>query len=141
MKTLVEVTRLVYLPECTLGELVVSVSGIQRGPKLATLERPWAENRAQVSCIPTGCYLIRRDTFQGRYPNFAVLDVPGRSAIEMHVANRPEELQGCLAIGVSHWFKGGGVAFSKQGFGEFMQAMGDVEDAVLVIRDLKGGTA
>lgn len=64
-----------------------------------TIEPPWKQNVPYHSCIPPGKYLARRGTFLrgGGYPDIELVDVPDRSAIEIHGANHPSELAGCIA--------------------------------------------
>lgn len=85
-----------YLPDCTIGRLHLP------GRWIHTLERPWAENQPGVSCIPEGRYTLVRDA-TGRHRWFRIPDeeVAPRSAIEVHPANRPRELQGCIAPGMA----------------------------------------
>lgn len=68
----------------------------------ATMELPWRQNAPWWSCIPAGAYPIKRGTFsrgdQGAgYPDFELTGVPNRSAIEMHAAERVDNLWGCIA--------------------------------------------
>lgn len=65
-------------------------------PLLWTVEPPWRENLPHLSCVPAGCYRLAHDTYRGRYPNLKLLDVPHRTAVEMHGANLPPELEGCI---------------------------------------------
>lgn len=60
------------------------------------LERPWLNNIPYLSCIPYGKYLVSPDD-TGRFRYFRVMDVPMRTDIEFHAANRVEELAGCLS--------------------------------------------
>ena len=68
-----------------------------------TLERPWAENIRNFSCIPEGVYeCVRRKEWKGAKKHgdtFEVKDVPERSAILFHPANFVDELEGCIAVG------------------------------------------
>ena len=66
-----------------------------------TIERRWLDNKRNVSCIPTGTYALRVGNFRGRYPDLELLQVPNRSNIEIHGANRYTQLQGCIAPGLS----------------------------------------
>lgn len=66
------------------------------GSEIRTLERPWKQNKAFVSCIPEGEYIVSRD-HTGKYRYYAVNDVKDRSAIEIHPANTVNQLQGCIA--------------------------------------------
>jgi len=70
------------------------------GLELYTVERRWLDNRPWVSCIPSGIYTIRKGDFRGRYPDLEFVEVPGRSAIEIHRANLASSLQGCIAPGL-----------------------------------------
>ena len=60
------------------------------------LERPWLDNTPYLSCIPYGSYLVAPDD-TGRFRYFRFMDVPMRTDIEFHGANRVEELLGCIA--------------------------------------------
>lgn len=64
-----------------------------------TLELPNRLNKASVSCIPLGKYGLVVN-YSNRFKKLLplVVDVPGRSGIRMHAANRVSELQGCIAI-------------------------------------------
>lgn len=70
--------------------------------KLATLELPWKDNEQFVSCIPEGSYkaVIYNSPTKGRC--LLLQDVPGRTYIEIHVANFAREILGCIAVGEAH---------------------------------------
>lgn len=89
--------RFAYLPNCTLGVLTIPSTDLE----LYTIELPWLDNRRGKSCIPEGTYPV---TCTVRYSNqrLALLlhDVPDRTEIMIHVANRPSELRGCIAPGL-----------------------------------------
>ena len=64
----------------------------------ATIELPWKNNRARISCIPEGRYrLIKR--YSPKFRNhFLIEGVPNRSYILVHPANDAMlELKGCIA--------------------------------------------
>jgi hypothetical protein len=66
-----------------------------------TLERPADGDHP---CIPAGSYKVTEDwhhpgDVEKRYRCPELLDVPGRSQIQIHVANRCGELLGCIAPG------------------------------------------
>jgi hypothetical protein len=78
-----------------------SVDGSQR---YFTLELPelfeGQPNVPDKCCIPVGVYEVENlwsNHWGQMMPH--LMDVPGRSAIEIHVANYPRELLGCMAIG------------------------------------------
>lgn len=86
----------------TLGKLF-----LPSGRELCTVEPPWQNNQPNISCIPKGRYRVRRDQL-GRHRYYQVVDVPGRSAIELHPANYfinpntgKQELEGCIAPGLA----------------------------------------
>ena len=103
-----------------------------------TLELPWVENKRNVSCIPAGLYVIKRDTFKGRYENFKLLNVRDRDAIEMHRANKITQLLGCIALGNELAFSTERSIFlnqSQRALDAFMETMSDSDEAALHIRE------
>ncbi|MFC4699373.1 DUF5675 family protein [Glaciecola siphonariae] len=60
------------------------------------LERPWIDNVPFISCIPSGNYIAKPDD-SGRFRYYELQNVPGRTHIEIHPANKVEQLEGCLA--------------------------------------------
>lgn len=67
------------------------------GTEYSTLERPWLDNKPNISCIPAGQYKFIRDT-HGRFQWFRVLNVQGRTNIEMHTGSKPSHSQGCILM-------------------------------------------
>ena len=63
-----------------------------------SIELPWKDNLAQVSCIPEGRYqLIKRFNHQFRW-HLQVMNVLQRTGILIHPANDAlQELKGCIA--------------------------------------------
>ena len=67
-------------------------------PICATIELPWKNNSARISCIPEGRYrLVKR--YSPKFRNhFLIEGVPNRSYILVHPANDAMlELKGCIA--------------------------------------------
>lgn len=65
-----------------------------------TIELPWKGNAQDVSCIPAGRYhlsMIQSPHFGCLMPH--ILDVPGRTAEELHAVNNLAELLGCVGLG------------------------------------------
>jgi hypothetical protein len=80
--------RRIFSPRSVVGDL--SVDGVWECYGL--------ENAARL--IPEGRYRVVIDwsnRFQRTMPH--ILDVPGHEGIRIHVANWPEELEGCIAVG------------------------------------------
>lgn len=67
------------------------------GSEFKTLERPWLNNRVNVSCIPTGRYIFKRDT-HGKHQWFRLLNVEGRTDIEFHTGTKPSHSNGCILV-------------------------------------------
>jgi hypothetical protein len=61
------------------------------------MERPWLHNKKNISCIPAGTYIIKPVQSPKFGDTYQVCDVDGRTHILIHKANRPSELQGCIA--------------------------------------------
>ena len=80
-----------YYEDRTEGRLV-----FPDGSEVKTLELPWKDNRPFVSCIPEGRYIVERD-YTGRHQFYKILCVANRTHIEIHLANKVKELQGCIA--------------------------------------------
>jgi len=87
-----------YRPYCTVSRL-----SLPSGKTLRTMERPWLNNRANVSCIPAGLYKcehIKRSA-SGKYRDtWHVTGVPDRSGILIHTGNLASHSRGCILLGV-----------------------------------------
>lgn len=76
-----------------------------------TLENPWLNNKRNVSCIPEGTFRCVKDN-EGRFRHFRLLDVCGRSNIEIHEGNKEEHTQGCILLGKEWVFMDNELAIS-----------------------------
>ena len=141
MKT-VQLTRFAYSTIGTFGEISVG------NATWLTIERPWRNNRAFLSCIPIGEYELRLTMFRRNtpdvsddYPAYQVMDVPDRTYIKMHIANTMKDVEGCIGLGMNLGYVGGlwAVTKSRIAYGQFMLSMGDDEKAQLVIENFEGG--
>ena len=91
---LVKLQRVSHSHTSTVG--VLSVNGF----RCVTIERPWKSNEPYVSCIPAGVYTILKGYYNaGGYAAFEVQDVPNRTEIKIHAANKASQLSGCIAPG------------------------------------------
>ena len=87
--------RYAYLQDGTAGVLTVE------GRSFATVEKPWKNNQPFVSCIPEGNYQAKSYSSM-RFPDtWEIEDVEGRTYILIHAGNSPEDVEGCIAIGLS----------------------------------------
>lgn len=65
-----------------------------------TLERPWLNNKNNVSCIPEGIYEVQltySTKFKRELP--LLIDVPNRSGIRFHRGNKVGDSSGCVLVG------------------------------------------
>jgi len=141
MKTLVVVNRWATGACGTFGHL--EVHGAARdGFTCWTMERPgfpWVEeNAVRVSRVPAGTYTLRLGRYhRGGYPAYELLRVPGRSLIKIHRGNTYTDVLGCIvlgeAIGLVRQLPA--VVRSTAAFSNFMDVMGGVREAELVLHD------
>ena len=87
--------RIIFSDKSTIGNLSVG-----NEIECFTLELPWKNNQKDVSCIPTGRYKVVMEYSQ-RFDRVLpeLKKVPNRDEIKIHIANFPEELRGCIAVG------------------------------------------
>ena len=89
-----------YKSSCALG-----VATLPSGKQIKTLERPWLDNRPNVSCYPPGIYLAKwiDRSGSGKYKRtWHVQNVPGRSGILWHSGNLVSHSLGCTLTGLKH---------------------------------------
>lgn len=83
-------------PSCMRGTLFVM------GKEFQILERPWVDNKRNISCIPQGVYDVckLKKSSSGKYRDvFYVMDVPDRSGVLTHNGNIVSHTRGCLIAG------------------------------------------
>ena len=85
----------------TYGVLLKGLS-----PLCVTMERPWLDNKRNVSCIPPGEYKCVPHTGTKFKNVWRLENVPDRSAILIHAANYVHEIEGCIAVGMGYWMEG-----------------------------------
>ena len=127
-------TRFAQLQKETIGRLDYD------GETYWTVERPWLDNLPFKSCIPDGNYVLRRRNSPKFGPNmWEVADVPGRSHILIHVANRSSDVVGCIGLGSGVYQDLSGVSASRKAIEAFYkQTEGlDTLDLTIVTEVLK----
>ena len=109
--------RYCYAPTATMGRL-----------KLAdhvwyTIEKPWANNQREISCIPEGLFLCK-PYISRKFGNvYEVIGVPERDYILFHAGNVPSDIKGCIAVGKKPDDKEFRVLESREGLKEFLNAV------------------
>ncbi len=99
-----------------------------KGETFHILERPWLNNRNDVSCIPSGEYQARflLSSASGKFQNiYHLQDVPGRGGVLIHNGNIVDHSHGCLIIGKRRGTIAGRIAVlnSRTALHEFVELM------------------
>lgn len=120
------------------------------GTVLNTLELPWRNNEARISCIPPGQYECRKRPSVSFGAAYEVQKVPGRSAILIHAGNAAGSAdkgmkansQGCILLGMDRGRKGNQkvITASKAAMQLFHEKMAD-QPFTLIIRGGKNAVA
>lgn len=125
--------RLLSNEKVTLGMMLV-----EGRPFFPTLELPWKNNQPNISCIPAGTYKCVK-TFSNHFQKqvFLLQDVPGRSAVEIHIGNKVEDIQGCIVIGMQYSLSAYEIVHSAVAFDVFMKMVPN--EFNLIIKDVENG--
>lgn len=103
-----------------------------------TIERP---KTGDHPCIEEGWYVAKRyNSPANKCIVWQLEDVPGKTHIQLHIANWPSELKGCIAPGKeigSSATGEPGVIKSRQAFEEFMDLTADEEEIAFQIVEAK----
>jgi hypothetical protein len=105
-----------------------SVDGVQ---KYFSLELPelfeGQPNVTNKTCVPVGTYDVER-LWSGHWNQLMphIVGVPGRTEVEIHIANFPHDILGCMGIGNKR-LSDAEIGESKDAFEEFNQ---DFENAI-----------
>ncbi len=131
------ISRYAYTKEGTFGVLNV-VDQDRTIYQCLTVERPWLNNEARVSCIPEGAYKLNfresgivNRTSRGEFTSgYEIAGVRDRSYIMIHIANSMEDLQGCVGVGSSPSYihNKWAVGNSRNTFRDFMIIMDSGEE-------------
>lgn len=143
MNRILELNRVGENADTTFGVLSVVGWGDQIMPICNIIENSWQNNKADVSCIPKGVYMIVKCTTSKTTINgetFKVMGVPRRTQIKFHIGNTHYDTEGC-PLTVSSWgrliIKGistlGGHS-SRRAFGAFMDMMIGLDEATLIVK-------
>ncbi len=104
-------------------------------PMAVTLEPYHRENERNISCIPSGQYIMERVNSPTYGDTFEVTNVQGRSKILIHWGNLDDNTEGCILLGESLGLLNGdwAVLSSRIAFTEFMTSIGDAKEIYLTI--------
>lgn len=122
----IHLDRFCYHPNGTLGVIDIE------GDRFWTIERPWLDNAANVSCIPTGIYEMGWRESPRFGETWHIKDVPDRSHILIHVANYSKDVQGCIGLGTSLMGDTVAVSNSKNAVKRFEEITKGIQCQLLV---------
>jgi hypothetical protein len=92
-----------YTPNETLGALFV-MEGSKKLFEGVSIELPDKGNQHNISCILEGIYDVVKYDSPKKGKVFLLLNVPGRSAVEIHIGNyaagKKVDTQGCILPGL-----------------------------------------
>lgn len=103
-----------------------------------TLELPWRGNQRGVSCIPAGTYTaVRYRSPKHGVDVWLLKNVPGRTMIELHIANLPRDLNGCIGVGTAFGAVEGqpGITGSRLAFKRLMKRLENQSQIQLTVVD------
>ena len=109
--------------------------------KFESLERGWRNNKKNVSCIPSGEYIIKLD-YSPRFKKklWEIYGVPNRSECKFHSANYWHQLNGCIALGINrrrvNSDKYLDITNSRVAMKEFHECLKGEKEAILIVNDI-----
>lgn len=125
---MITIKRFVKNNKATIGQLEYA------GITFYTVEKQWRDNRPFVSCIPDGRYkMVRYNSPRYGEDTWMVSDVPGRTYILFHVANVPDNVQGCFGLGDSVYPTLEGVRNSRAAIAKFYDLTASEDEMELTI--------
>ena len=66
-----------------------------------TLELPWLDNKTDVSCVPPNIYEYKkRFSPSKKMVVIELIDVEGRTFIQLHIGNFTKQILGCCLVGM-----------------------------------------
>lgn len=131
---LLELKRFSFTKHGTFGVLgYVSPDGLM--PLCFTLEDPWLDNQANISCIPPGHYNCHRIDSPKFGEVYEIENVVGRTKILIHRGNTIHDTHGCVLLGASIEQYPWGISRSGEAYGTFWALVNPLNDFVLTIRN------
>lgn len=111
------------------------------GESFCTLELPWLNNQKNVSCVLAGTCICKRQ-FSSKNGDikqaFVLQDTEPRTEIQIHIANYPKDILGCIGLGVYFYKNGRGVGSSKNAIKKFMCMLDGINEFKLEIINPRG---
>lgn len=124
-----------YRTGCALGTAI-----LPSGKVIKTIERPWLNNKSNISCYPEGVYIAKwlERSGSGKYKRvWHVQNVPKRSGILWHKGNLVRHSLGCTLPGLKHGKLGGFPAVLSSGAAlNAMRRELEGQDFILVVASM-----
>lgn len=117
-----KLTRDTVLTDCILGTIIAD------GLVFYSMERPWLNNKQDVSCIPTGVYTCKykAKSNNGKLSDiYEIQNVPNRGGVLIHVGNVVTDSHGCILLGLGRDIEHKKVVSSKLAMAQFIELMGE----------------
>lgn len=143
MAIILELNRVGENDLTTYGVLSKVTWGGRILPICNIIENNWENNKANVSCIPSGIYTLERGktsrTVLEDRETFSFVGVRHRTQIKFHIGNTHFDTEGCLLpVSSFGWIDVKGVSVlgglsSRAAFTKFMEALEGLEEATLII--------
>tara|TARA_R110000751_G_scaffold299695_4_gene411049 strand:- start:491 stop:889 length:399 start_codon:yes stop_codon:yes gene_type:complete len=99
MTAIVILKRDIISNKAILGSLIYNDKEIAK-----TLENPWLNNIANISCIPDGVYNVISYSGTKYKDVYKLINVKGRTDILIHIGNTESNTQGCILVGDRYGF-------------------------------------
>lgn len=94
----ISILRVVSNSKSTMGEFYVDDELIAM-----SLELPWLDNQSNASSVPEGLYsaILRYDKSRDGFFTIELRGTGPRTGIQIHVGNKPDDITGCILIGLT----------------------------------------
>jgi hypothetical protein len=87
--------------KCISGYLAITKPDEKERIICYTVEKPWADNKKNVSSIPEGTYSAHLRYDHADHWRIELDGVPDRDNVQIHIGNSVNDSAGCLLVGLS----------------------------------------
>lgn len=105
------------------------------GQNFFTVERPWQDNKPNISSIPDGTYQMERvNSPKFGQDMWQIMGVPGRTHILFHVANTADDILGCIGLGLTVYPTLKGIGSSRSAINKFYDLTSGLKNEEITIK-------
>jgi len=123
--------RYCYSPTKTLGRFFLDKN------LYFTVEKPWANNLPNISCIPDGIYYCEPYISRRFGPTYQIIGVPNRSYILFHSGNTANDSTGCIILGMRYNEDTNMLEESRIAVAEFLKYLKGTKEFKLEVKQIK----